>query len=263
MPDGIGVVALAAALAVVACVHLQLRSGVGRRESHRERPSTHPFVTQNKSTNDDALRAYATLSAGGVVLLPTDVGFGLVACTDAAILRIYGLKGRPRTKPCVTVANAAILDDVAPIADVQTRAWVLQTCADLPLAVVGDARPASSLLRRLSPVAVEQATTHRSIATFLNAGALVTLIAELAFADGRMVLGSSANAAFTGNNYALEEVPASMRDAVDLVIEGPPAPYANPGRLATTILDLRSGQFIREGIEHARIAASWSAFRAA
>lgn len=220
-------------------------------------------MTLNQSTNErDALRAYEVLAAGGVVLLPTDVGFGLVACSEAAILRIYELKGRPRTKPCVTVANAAILDDVAPIADARTRAWVMETSATLPLALVNDASPSSTLLGRLSPVALEQATTHRSIATFLNAGALVTRIAELAFADGRMVLGSSANAAFTGNNYALQEVPPSMRDGVDLVIEGPRAPYANAGRLATTILDLRTGGFIREGIEHGAIAASWSAFRA-
>lgn len=212
----------------------------------------------NPSTNDrDARRAYQTLLDGGVVLLPTDVGFGLVACTDAAIGRIYELKGRPRAKPCVTVANAAILDDVAMIPNQRTRAWVGQMSARAPLAVVNDVRPTSSLLGRLSPLAREQATTHGSVATFLNAGALVTRIAEIALSQGRMVLGSSANVAFTGNNYALEEVPASIRDAVDLVIAGPRAPYANPQRLATTILDLRSGEFIRVGIEHATIAASW------
>lgn len=211
----------------------------------------------------DAVRAYETLRHGGLVLLPTDVGFGLVACTDAALLRIYELKGRPMTKPCVTVANAAILDDVAMLPDEATRTWIARMSERAPLALVNTLRPRSTLLGKLSPLGREQATTHGSIATFLNAGALVTAIAELAVLDGRMVLGSSANVAFTGNNYALEEVPASIRDAVDLVIPGPRARYANTQRLATTILDVRSGDFVRVGIEHAAIAASWQQFRAA
>ena len=34
------------------------------------------------------------------MLLPTDVGYGLVAMQDSAVEQIYQLKGRPLSKPC-------------------------------------------------------------------------------------------------------------------------------------------------------------------
>ncbi len=194
------------------------------------------------------------------MLLPTDVGFGLVACSDAAIERIYALKGRPASKPCVTVANAAILDDVAELPGDAERAWLDHAARRAPIAVVNRVRAGSSLLDRLSSYALGQITTGGTIATFLNAGALVDALAVLARLDGRLVVGSSANLAFTGNNYDLDEVPASIRDAVDLVIPGARARYADPRKLATTILDMTRGSFVREGIEFDAIARSWSEF---
>lgn len=206
---------------------------------------------------DDARSAYEALCDGGVVLLPTDVGFGLVATTDDAVARIYELKGRPQSKACVTVGTAEILDDVALLTS-RDRAWILDVASRSPLAVVNPTRRDSRLLRRVSPFMRGQATTNGTIATFMNAGRLVTAIAELAFADGRLLVGSSANVAFTGNNYALEDVPASIRDRVELVIPGARARYHNDARLATTILDVSSGEFVRVGIDHATIATAWA-----
>jgi tRNA A37 threonylcarbamoyladenosine synthetase subunit TsaC/SUA5/YrdC len=221
--------------------------------------SHRPSDGLDSGMQSDAMRAYERLREGGVVLLPTDVGYGLVAIGEEAVARIYALKGRPHAKPCVTVANAAILDDVATIGCHSTRAWVTQIAARTPIAVITDVRADSVLLGRLHPFVHGQATTDGTIATFVNAGPLVVEIAELAHADGRLVVGSSANVAFTGNNYRLEDVPASIRDHVDLVIPGGPARYRNEQRLATTILDLRTGTFVRVGIHHAMIEASWRA----
>lgn len=209
----------------------------------------------------DAIRAHHILRDGGVVLLPTDVGFGLVACSDAAIERIYALKGRPASKPCVTVANAAILDDVAELPGEAERAWLERTARRVPIAVVNRVRAGSSLLARMSSYALGQITSAGTIATFLNAGALVDALAVLARLEGRLVVGSSANVAFTGNNYGLDEVPASIRDAVDLVIPGARARYADPRKLATTILDMTRGSFVREGIAFDAIAHSWAELR--
>lgn len=196
------------------------------------------------------------------MLLPTDVGFGLVASSDAAIERIYALKGRPASKPCVTVANAAILDDVAELRSEGERSWVERIARHAPIAVINRVRAGSQLLAPMSAYALGQITSDGTIATFLNAGVLVDALAVLARIDGRLVVGSSANVAFTGNNYDLDEVPSSIRDAVDLVIPGPRARYADPRRLATTILDMTRGAFVREGIEFGTIASAWATFQA-
>lgn len=206
-------------------------------------------------------KTYEQLLRGDLVLLPTDVGFGLVACTDAAVARIYELKGRPLSKPCVTVATPAILDDVALVEDPRVRAWLAVMSSKLPIAVVAPLRPSSRLVAGMSPLLREQATHEGTIAAFLNAGPWVTALAELAAQDGRVVVGSSANVAFTGNNYALEEVPASIKDRVDLIIPGPRARYHHPDRLATTILDLRSGGFLRKGLAFEAIRDGWDELR--
>lgn len=51
----------------------------------------------------DAARVYATLSRGGLALVPTDVGYGLLMRRTASSFMAYEFKGRPLTKPCVTV----------------------------------------------------------------------------------------------------------------------------------------------------------------
>jgi tRNA A37 threonylcarbamoyladenosine synthetase subunit TsaC/SUA5/YrdC len=209
----------------------------------------------------EAARVYDVLRSGGVVLLPTDVGYGLIGCSDDAIARIYELKGRPRSKACVTVANMSILDEVARLPDDDVRGWLETISAENPIAVINSVREDSVLLQRLSPFLLAQATSNDTIATFLNAGKLVTRVAELALVDRRLVFGSSANVASRGNNYALCEVPASIRDHVDLVIDHGPARYRNTERLATTMLDPHRSAFLRKGINYAIIAEAWDALR--
>jgi tRNA A37 threonylcarbamoyladenosine synthetase subunit TsaC/SUA5/YrdC len=208
------------------------------------------------TTEVDAQRVYKTVTAGGLVLLPTDVGYGLVAIEEDAVRRIYELKGRPATKPCVTVANAEILARVSrPIAD-DVREWLAEITRLTPLAVV--TRHASSpLLERCSDYVRAQATHAGTIALFFKAGRILERVAELALADGKLLIGSSANLSGTGNNYSLPEVPETMRAGADLVIDRGPAWYRNSRQLASTILDLTSGEFLRKGVNYNLIHEAW------
>lgn len=205
----------------------------------------------------DVQAIYATLLTGGLVLVPTDVGYGLVALEEEAVHRIYELKGRPATKPCVTVGNAEILRAVTDV-PAHTREWIAETTRLTPLAIV--ARLVDNpLVAAMSPYIAGQATHAGTIALFFSAGRVLERLAERALADGRVVIGSSANTSGTGNNYALAEVPAAMRDGVDLVIDRGPAWYRNERQLASTILDLTTGTFLRQGVNYERIATAWAA----
>lgn len=205
----------------------------------------------------DAAAAYETLRAGGLVLLPTDVGYGLVAMEEEAVKRLYELKGRPSSKPCVTVANRTIFTNLVRPVDSDVQTWISKMSAESPIAIIADLDRSSRLLASMSPFVREQATHKDSIATFHSAGPIVERIAELALADGRVVMGSSANLSGTGNNYEFSSVPDSMRSGVSLAMDRGPAWYANGDKLASTILDLRTGNFQREGINFARISRSW------
>jgi tRNA A37 threonylcarbamoyladenosine synthetase subunit TsaC/SUA5/YrdC len=210
----------------------------------------------------DALRVYSTLRAGGLVLLPTDVGYGLVAIEEHAVRRIYELKGRPATKPCVTVANQHILAQVAQPLPADVLEWLGEITRLTPLAVVARAAQ-SPLLADLSSYVRSQATHAGTIALFFKAGRILERVAELALADGKLLIGSSANTSGTGNNYTFADVPAVMRDSADLVIDRGPAWFRNDAQLASTILDLTSGTFLRKGINYEQIAGAWGLARAA
>jgi tRNA A37 threonylcarbamoyladenosine synthetase subunit TsaC/SUA5/YrdC len=207
----------------------------------------------------DAQRIYETISRGGLALVPTDVGYGLVAMEESGVQRLYELKGRPLTKPCVTVANAAIFDDLVLQSTIRAdvRTWIADAVTRTPLALIGSINPHSTLLASMSPYVKSQATHCGTIATFQSAGQLVQRIADLALADGRLIVGSSANHSGTGNNYRFEEVPEAMRSDVNIALNYGPAWYASDEKMATTILDLRTGKFQREGVNFARIERSW------
>lgn len=215
-------------------------------------------TTTTDTLERDASDAYRTLRAGGLVLLPTDVGYGLVAMEEEAVRKLYEAKGRPLSKPCITVANGRIFDDLVVPVDRDARAWLGDVSARTPIAVIAQLDPTSRIFASMTPYVREQATQSGTIATFHSAGAIVERVAELAHADGRLVVGSSANLAGTGNNYSYDDVPASMRRAAALTIDRGPAWYTNDRKLASTILDLRTGTFQRQGINFGLIERSWA-----
>lgn len=207
----------------------------------------------------DARRVYRTLWEGGLVVVPTVAGYGLIAMRPGAVERIYALKGRPGSKPCVTVATWPVFDDVALPVSADVRGWIGEVTRAHPLAVVAPVNPRSRLLGALDPFVRAQCTRDGTVAAFHRAGPLVTRVAELAFADDHLVVGSSGNLSGNGNAYLLEEV--AGLDEADLVIDVGPIPMLGGARLATTLLDLGTGRFLREGLGFAEIAASWARLR--
>jgi tRNA A37 threonylcarbamoyladenosine synthetase subunit TsaC/SUA5/YrdC len=217
------------------------------------------YLDMNNIEND-ARRAYLILRDGGLVLLPTDVGYGLVAIEEPAVRRIYELKGRPASKPCVTVANAEVLARVAhPLRD-DVREWLVDVTRLTPLAVIARAAE-SPLLAGQSDYVRGQSTHNGTIALFFRAGRIIERVAELALAEGKLVLGSSANLSGTGNNYSYENVPETMRSAADLGFDRGPAWFRNDAQLAATILDVTAGSFVRRGINFVQIEEAWNRTR--
>lgn len=202
-----------------------------------------------------AQQVYRALCRGGLAVVPTTAGYGLVAMSAAGVQRIYALKGRPSTKPCVVVATWPIFGEVTTGVDPAERRWIAEVTRSAPLAVVARLAHPSRLLSSLDPFVRDQCTHAGTVATFHNAGAVVTRLAELAYADGRLIVGSSGNRSGSGNAYALDEVPA--RKDADIVIDAGDIPMQDGRRLATTILDLPSGRFVREGIGFEVISRSW------
>jgi L-threonylcarbamoyladenylate synthase len=152
------------------------------------------------------------IAGGGVVVFPADTVYGL-ACdpsNEAAVARLYALKGRPPDKPAaVMFFSLAALPPLAP----RTR----------------------ELAERLLPGAVTLLIPSDLYPLAGGAGTLGLRVPDLpAFADVPPVLQTSANHAGGPDARRLLEVPPSICEGADLVIDG--------GELAgtpSTVIDLR------------------------
>ena len=152
------------------------------------------------------------IAGGGVVVFPADTVYGL-ACdpsNEAAVARLYALKGRPPDKPAAVMFFSLVaLPPLAP----RTR----------------------ELAERLLPGAVTLLIPSDLYPLAGGAGTLGLRVPDLpAFADVPPVLQTSANHAGGPDARRLLEVPPSICEGADLVIDG--------GELAgtpSTVIDLR------------------------
>src|SRR5689334_17540885 len=148
----------------------------------------------------DARALGACIASGGVAVFPADTVYGL-ACSptdEAAIKRLYALKGRPPDKP-----SATMYFDLESIPQTGPRV--------------------RAALERLLPGKV----------TLVLPGGLGVRVPFLA-PVGQAVLQSSANLSGQPDARRLAEVPTSIREGVDLVIDGGELPGT-----PSTVIDLR------------------------
>jgi len=149
---------------------------------------------------EEASALGACVAGGGVAVFPADTVYGL-ACDpsdQAAIDRLYALKGRPPDKP-----SATMYFDLESIPETGPRT--------------------TQALERLLPGKV----------TVILPGGLGVRVPFFA-PVGRAILQSSANLSGAPDARRLEEVPQSIRDGVDLVIDGGELPGT-----PSTVIDLR------------------------
>jgi L-threonylcarbamoyladenylate synthase len=148
----------------------------------------------------DAVALGACVAGGGVAVFPADTVYGLACSPDdeAAIARLYALKGRPPDKP-----SATMFFDLESIPETGPRV--------------------RAAIERLLPGKV----------TLILPGGLGVRVPFLA-PVGRAVLQTSANLSGAPDARRLEEVPVSIREGVDLVIDGGELPGT-----PSTVIDLR------------------------
>lgn len=155
----------------------------------------------------------ACVAAGGVAVFPADTVYGL-ACDPSnpeAVARLYELKGRPPSKPAAVMFFNRNWPPVGP----RTRA----------------------LMERLLPGGVTLLLTNPDRLYPLACGpdpSTLGLRVPFFAPVGRPVLQSSANVSGGPDPRRLDDVPASIRDGADLVLDGGELPGT-----PSTVVDLR------------------------
>jgi len=179
----------------------------------------------------DARRLGDCLAGGGVAVFPTDTVYGL-GCdpeNEAAVRRLYELKGRPPDRPAAVMffQRAHALELLAELSHAEREAvqallpgpvtLLLPNRANrFPLACGSGGSGTGGLGLRVPRLAGEAAA-----------------LAEV----GVPVMQSSANISGEGDARRLQEVPRRLLEGADLVLDGGEL----PGR-ASTVIDLREYQ---------------------
>ena len=154
------------------------------------------------------------IAGGGVVVFPADTVYGL-ACDpndEAAVARLYALKGRPPDKPAAVMffdVGQALLPELSP----RTR----------------------GLMERLLPGAVTLLVPSERFPLAGGAGSLGVRVPDIAALGSVPVLQSSANVAGGPDARRLEDVPEAIRRGADLVLDGGELPGT-----PSTVVDLRA-----------------------
>ncbi|HEY2768685.1 MAG TPA: Sua5/YciO/YrdC/YwlC family protein [Solirubrobacteraceae bacterium] len=175
------------------------------------------------------------IAGGGVALFPTDTVYGL-ACDPlqvGAVRRLYELKGRPPTQPAAVMFFAlapalAALTELGP----RTRAALTKLLPG-PVTVLL-ANPSGRYPLACAPAA---ALAGEVVDGATSLGLRVPRLPEHLVALGALdgpVLQSSANLSGQPESRNLVDVAASVRDGVDLALDGGELPG-----IASTVLDLR------------------------
>ncbi|MGA9190407.1 MAG: Sua5/YciO/YrdC/YwlC family protein, partial [Anaerolineales bacterium] len=96
-------------------------------------------------------RALAVLSAGGLVVMPTDTvyGVGCLAFNSEAVARLYLVKGRPENKPIPVLLSSAVELDSVAIEVPQPMRRLAETFWPGPLTLILPRRP--SLPQAIGP----------------------------------------------------------------------------------------------------------------
>ena len=176
------------------------------------------------SQDDVVARAVAVLRGGGVVAIPTETVYGLAAdvANDAAIARVYAIKGRPPEHPLIVHAHDVdALDGYVAGVTPALRALALRFWPG-PLTAIVARGPRTPLT-----VTGGQDTVAVRVPEHPLARAILA-------AFGGALAAPSANRFGRISPTRAEHVHADLGDEVDLVVDGGPARVG----IESTIVDL-------------------------
>lgn len=195
----------------------------------------------------DARRVVHAVKAGGVAIIPMDVGYaGIGGCHDA-LMRFFRAKGRGAHKRNAMLGNLDLHDELH-LLDQRGRDMVraLVLDYDLPVAVVGGFKEDHPLLRALGAEALAASTEGGTLAMLLNAGNFLLEVTRQATEASQPLFGSSANLTGTGTRFRAGDVQPEIRAVADVVVDYGLQKF-HLYRRSSTMIDFRTMEVVRIG----------------
>ncbi len=207
-----------------------------------------------RDVEGDALRAFDALQAGGVAILPMDVGYSAIGGSGAALRRIFDTKRRAASKLNAMVANDAIAKSVYRLS---SRGAEVIDCItgeyDLPLGAVAPCHMDHPMLEKLDPATLAASTKDATLVMLLNAGKFHAAITRHSWEQQFPLFGSSANMSMSGTKFHGDDIEPEIRAIADVFVNYGLMKY-HPWRQSSTLLNVETFEVVRVGSCYENIA---------
>ena len=195
----------------------------------------------------DARRAFDTLKAGGIAIVPNDIGYSILGGSPGALQRIFATKGRAASKLNAMVGNGDIQRELH-VLSARGRDIVAAVTEDydLPLGAIAPCRINHPMLRALTPEALAASTRDDTLVILLNAGKFHAALTRLSFAENHPLIGSSANRSLSGTKFTVEAIEPEIKAIADIVIDHGLQKY-HTYAASSTLLNVETLEVVRVG----------------
>ncbi|KAJ5669360.1 hypothetical protein N7462_010430 [Penicillium macrosclerotiorum] len=208
---------------------------------------TIPTPNSLPNVRADAQRVFEVLQSGGVVILPTEVGYGFMATSTEAIDRAFAAKRRRPGHSQGLYGTHELHQKLHVLDDRRfemTR--VLVEDLDMSLMAVAPCNQDHHLLQALSPETRSKVIKDDTIAMFISTSSLIREVCRLNATSGQLMVGSSANVSGGGQKFRVEDIEDEVKEAADLIVDYGLQRYHIYGR-ASLIMDFGQMKVLRMG----------------
>ncbi|KAI1269283.1 hypothetical protein F5Y18DRAFT_374121 [Xylariaceae sp. FL1019] len=195
----------------------------------------------------DAREAFECMKAGGVIIIPTDLGYGLMSASNEGIERSFNAKQRQPGHTLGVIGTFRAfqeLNDVTPEQIEMIR--VLTQDMSQTLNTVAPMKKNPPRLAHLTPENFARITKDHTLGMNIGESQFLRELGRLNDEDGQLMVGSSANITGTGQKLRVEDVEPSVMAAADLVVDYGLQRYHRYQR-SGTILDVENMRVLRIG----------------
>ncbi|KAL3473276.1 DHBP synthase RibB-like alpha/beta domain-containing protein [Aspergillus californicus] len=182
------------------------------------KPGTAPNVPH------DAQETYTTLKRGGVVIIPTDVGYALLTSTQAGVQRIFSAKDRREGHNIGIIGTYKQHREIHVLSEAKfemTRVLTEDMAMIVGVIAKYDTETLHPRLAALDSATLSHVTKGDTISIAVPEGPFLRELGRLCDEDPDRMLtfGTSANLTGQGQRFRIEDVEPGVIDAVDLVVD--------------------------------------------
>ncbi len=199
------------------------------------------------NVEEDARKAFDTLKAGGIAIVPNDVGYSILGGSGSALRLIFQTKGRAPSKLNAMVGNLQIHRELQ-ICSRRGRDVVqaITEDYDLPLGCIAPCRLDHPMLRKLDAETLAASTLNKTVVMLMNAGSFHAAITRLSFEEEYPLVGSSANRSLSGTKFKVEDIEPEISAIADVIIDHGLQKY-HTYRSSSTLINVDTLEVVRVG----------------